>query len=244
MARLNPSLALDLNSPLLAARLSRCPREPGPLCHALRSGAATLCRVWLKAYHRLTIVGRDNLPTEGSFVIVSNHASHLDALCLLAALPMRKLHQTYPAAAADYFFTSVPRLAFAVVCINALPFHRLAHVHQSMAMCREVLGSGDNVLIVFPEGTRTTDGKVGAFRRGVGDLVAGRNVPVVPCHLEGAFEALPKGSRFPRPRRLTLRIGSPRTFADRSATKAEALEICRELRDAVVSLSERRISRC
>jgi len=41
---------------------------------------------------------------------VSNHASHLDALCLLAGLPLRKLHETYPAAAADYFFTSVPRM--------------------------------------------------------------------------------------------------------------------------------------
>jgi 1-acyl-sn-glycerol-3-phosphate acyltransferase len=232
------NLAADLEQTLLA-RLGRCPREPDLLCYALRSTSALLCRAWLRAYHGLRIVGKENLPTSGAFVIVSNHSSHLDALCLLAALPVRKLHNTYPAAAADYFFTSVPRIAFAAVCLNALPFGRLDHVRQSMAMCREVLAAeGDNVLIVFPEGTRTTDGKVGAFRRGIGSLVAGRRVPVVPCHLEGTAAAMPKGAWFPRPRKLTLRIGTPMRFDDRPPTKADAFQIGQELRDAVLALKE------
>ncbi|HEY7087042.1 MAG TPA: lysophospholipid acyltransferase family protein [Tepidisphaeraceae bacterium] len=220
----------------LLERLSRCPREPDLLCYAARAGSALLCRAWLKAYHRLTIIGRENLPASGPFVLVANHSSHLDTLCLLAALPMHKLHNTYPAAAADYFFTSVPRIAFAAVCINAMPFGRADHVRQTMTMCREILSGGENVLIVFPEGTRTTDGKVGAFRRGIGDLVAGRKVHVVPCHLEGAFEAMPRGRWFPRPRKLTLRIGSPMNFEDRDASKADAIEISAQLRDAVVAL--------
>ena len=64
-------------------------------------------------------------PADESFVLVANHASHLDTLCLLAALPLRRLHRAYPAAAADYFFVNVARRALAVLVVNALPFHRV-----------------------------------------------------------------------------------------------------------------------
>src|SRR3982750_3917646 len=87
--------AIDAHDSLVA-RLSRCPREPDVLCYAARSASAVLCRAWLKMYHRLEIVGPENLPDEGPFVLLSNHTSHLDALCLLAALPIRRLHSTYP----------------------------------------------------------------------------------------------------------------------------------------------------
>jgi 1-acyl-sn-glycerol-3-phosphate acyltransferase/long-chain acyl-CoA synthetase len=224
----------DLDQSLLA-RLGRCPREPNVLCYAARSASAMLCRAYLRLYHRLHIVGRENLPARGPLVIVSNHASHLDVLCLLAALPLGKVHHAYPAAAADYFFTSIPRMALSAICINALPFGRLDHVRQSMSLCRQVLDAG-HVLIVFPEGTRTTDGKVGAFRRGIGELVAGRNVPVVPCHLGGTFAALPRGRRLPRPLRLTLHIGRPLSFAHRERAKAETIVISNELRDEVIAL--------
>ena len=226
-------------SQTLVARLSRCPRQPGAACLMIRRVSAVLCRSWLKLYHRLDIHGRENLPASGPCILVANHASHLDALCLLAALPMSKLHKTYPAAAADFFFSSVPRVAFAALCINAMPFHRRRNgIRQSITTCRQILGDRrDNVLIVFPEGTRTTDGKLAAFRRGVGDLVAGRNVPVVPCHLQGTFDALPKGTWFPRPRKLRLRIGKPLSFEDREPTKSDAIQIGEQLRQAVVALS-------
>lgn len=228
--------AVDLADTLIG-RLTRCPRQPDVLCYGTRLVSAALLRTWLKLYHRFTIEGRENLPQSGPFVLVANHASHLDALCLLSALPMSKLHEVYPAAAADYFFSSVPRMALSAVCMNAVPFHRLEHVRQSMAACREILRSG-NVLILFPEGTRTTDGKVGAFRRGIGQLVAGRNVPVVPCHLEGTFRAMPKGTLVPRPRKLTLRIGRPMRFSDRTTAKQDTIDIANELWAAVCALEE------
>jgi len=56
--------------------------------------------------------------------MVANHTSHLDALCLTAALPLRKLHRAFPAAAEDYFFVKLPRLAVAVFVVNALSFCR------------------------------------------------------------------------------------------------------------------------
>ena len=90
--------ATDLDQPLIE-RLRRFPREPDLTIYGLRSIAALTIRGWLRFYHRLKISGASNLPREGSFVIVSNHGSHLDTLCLLAALPLRKLHRAFPAAA-------------------------------------------------------------------------------------------------------------------------------------------------
>ena len=95
----------------------------------------------MRVYHRLEIIGRENLPAQGSCVIVANHTSHLDTLCLLAAMPLRKLHRVFPAAAQDYFFVSVPRLAIAAVVINALPFGRQRNIRHSLDICRELLAN-------------------------------------------------------------------------------------------------------
>src|SRR5437660_1559188 len=101
--------ARDLDQTLVE-RLRRFAREPDMLVYGLRSLVALIIRGWLRAYHRFEIVGLENLRDNGSFVMVANHSSHLDALCLLAAVPLRKLHRAFPAAAADYFFKSVPRI--------------------------------------------------------------------------------------------------------------------------------------
>ena len=92
--------ALDLAQPLLE-RLRHFPREPDMLVYAVRSLAALLIRGWLRFYHRFTIVGGENLPADESFILVANHSSHLDSLCLLSALPLGKLHRAFPAAAMD-----------------------------------------------------------------------------------------------------------------------------------------------
>ena len=149
--------ARDLDQPLVE-RLKGFPREPDMSVYVMRSLAALTLRGWLRTYHRLTISGREHLPAEGSFVMVANHASHLDALCLLAALPLRKLHRAFPAAAQDYFFVSIPRIAAAAVVVNALPFSRHTNVRQSLDLCRRLLESPGNILILFPEGTRSSDG--------------------------------------------------------------------------------------
>lgn len=68
--------------------------------------------------------------------------------------------------------------------------------------------------VLFPEGTRTRTGATARFKRGVGMLVAGTHVPVVPCRLRGTFEAWPPHRRLPRPGKITLTVGPPLHFAD------------------------------
>ena len=70
---------------MLIERLRRLPREREMLCRGIRCIISLIVRAWLKVYHRFSIVGLENLPADGSFVLVANHASHLDTLCLQAA---------------------------------------------------------------------------------------------------------------------------------------------------------------
>jgi 1-acyl-sn-glycerol-3-phosphate acyltransferase len=217
-------------------RLRQFPREPDMLVYGLRSLAALIIRALLRIYNHFEIIGHQNLRTNRSLVLVANHCSHIDTLCLLAALPLRKLHRAFPAAASDYFFQSVPRLWAAAILVNALPFARQARVRQSLSLCRELLADPGTILIIFPEGTRSTTGEVGEFKSGIGALVAGRDVAVAPCFIDGSFRAWPKGKRLPRPRKVRLIVATPRNYRDRRTDKIDICAIAAELRDAVNGL--------
>jgi 1-acyl-sn-glycerol-3-phosphate acyltransferase len=78
---------------------------------------------------------------------------------------------------------------------------------------------------------------VGEFKPGIGNLLAGTAIPVCPCRLDGAGAALPKGAWFPRPRRVRLTIGPPRSFGALPPGRAGAEQIARELRQAVMELA-------
>src|SRR5438045_6685027 len=234
--------AQDLDQRLIE-RLRNFPREPDMLIYGLRSLVALIIRGLLRIYCRFEIVGNEHVRSNRSFVLVANHSSHLDTVCLLAALRLRQLHRAFPAAAADYFFKSVPRTWIATVVVNALPFARQTHVRQSLAICGELLANAGNVLIIFPEGTRSTTGKLQEFKGGIGALVAGRDVSVLPCYLDGAFRAWPKGKRIPRPRKVRLIIGAPLSFGAILPDKNANAAIATELRAAVDRLAQHHAGR-
>ncbi len=227
--------AEDLDQTLLE-RLRRFPRKPDMLVYGARSLAALMLRAAMRTYHRLQVTGRENLPKEGSFVLVANHTSHLDTLAILSAMPLRKLHQVFPAAAKDFFFVSIPRLAIASIVVNALPFDRETHIRQSLSLCQNLLENPGNVLLLFPEGTRTTTGKMGEFKPGIGLLLANTPCPVVPCYVDGAYRAWPKGRWLPRPYRVRLTIGQARSYSHLKRGKRAAQEISEDLRKAIVAL--------
>ena len=218
-------------------RLKACPREPDPFIYAARISTAVAIRAALRTYNRLEIVGREHLPSKGSFLLAANHSSHLDAVALLSALPLRSLNRAYPIAARDYFGENRARLALTAIIANVMLFDRNSKSADDLALCRRMLNEQNNVLVMFPEGTRSTDGSVGIFRRGIGLLLAGAPYPVVPCYLDGTFKAWPKGSFIPRPSRVRLAIGKPRTYEGVERTDAGALHICAELRNAVLALA-------
>jgi long-chain acyl-CoA synthetase len=162
--------------------------------------------VFYGQYLRLTVQGRQNLPRHGAYILAANHQSHLDAGAVLTALgaDSRRLHVV---AARDYFFDTPWKGSFFAELLNAIPFDRHGDFAPGMQACREALEAGDPLLI-FPEGTRSPDGRLQQFKAGLGVLAVELGVPVVPTRIDGTHEALPKGRRLPRPRRVTVTFGS------------------------------------
>jgi 1-acyl-sn-glycerol-3-phosphate acyltransferase len=202
----------------------------------LRTAIQLGMRAVLRNYNRVDVVGRGNLPIDRSFVMICNHSSHLDAVCLLSTLPLGRIHHAFPVAAADYFFSTRLRSLLSIIAINGVPLDR-ANGGSGLDVCRQLLRGSKTVLIIFPEGTRSCSGALGRFRSGVARLVAGTDVPVVPCYLSGAFEAWPRHRRLPRPGALRLRIGRPQTFPDVSPLDREGVAaISSRLRDEIIAL--------
>lgn len=203
--------ARDLGLPL-AARLRSTSREPSLAGMAVNRAWSGCVRGYLAAFHGFAVIGREHLPAEPPFVLVANHGGHLDALALAAAVPRRLSHRVHSLAAGEVFFRSLPIAAFASAAVNALPVWREHTSAEDLAFLRQRLVEDRLVFILFPEGTRSRDGVMARFRPGVGALVAGSDVPVVPCFLQGSHAAWPPGRHLPRPGRVGLRIGSPLTF--------------------------------
>jgi 1-acyl-sn-glycerol-3-phosphate acyltransferase len=184
-------------------------REAGLLSTTLNTCWRLAMRGYLAAYHRLEVEGMHLLPAQPSFVLVANHSSHLDAIVLTASLPCRHFGCVYPIAAGDTFFERPLIATFASSCLNALPIWRKRSCGHSLEELRERLLHDRCIFIIFPEGTRSRTGEMATFKPGLGRLVCGTDVPVVPCHIAGAWRAFPPGAAVPRPHVIRLRIGSP-----------------------------------
>lgn len=220
-----------------AARLRSLAREPGLGTRATSAIWRTATRNFLSLVYRLQVEGRDNVPAEPPFVLIGNHCSHLDALTLAAAMPASLSGRTFALAAGDTFFTSDASSAFAAYAINALPIWRKHTSADDLGTLRHRLLEDRCVLILFPEGTRSRTGTLGRFRPGIGALVAGTPVPVVPCFLHGAFDAWPPGRRLPGPGRLRLVIGRPLTFETTSTDRDGTIAVAAACEAAVQALS-------
>jgi 1-acyl-sn-glycerol-3-phosphate acyltransferase len=225
---------------LPAAERWRSLRREAGLPSALAHDAwCALTGAYLKGYHRFRIDGRQHLPEQPPFVVVANHASHLDALALAVGLPPRFRSRAFPIAAGDTFFETKATAAFAAIFLNALPMWRKKCGSHAMETLRERLVGGDAIYLLFPEGTRTRTGEMAHFRAGIGMLVAGTNVPVVPAYLDGCFAAMPSTARFPRPGAISLRFGVPETFPRVANDRAGWHEVAAALEESVRVLRPR-----
>ena len=157
------------------------------------------------------VEGRDRVAAAGAPVLlIANHSSHLDAPSVLRALPAELRRRTAVAAADDYFYRGRWRGGAATAVLNTFPFARSGSVRPSLEYCAELVERGWSVLI-YPEGTRSPDGRLQEFERGIGVLAMRLGVPVVPVAIWGTHEVLPKGQRLPRRGAVRVRFGAPIT---------------------------------
>jgi 1-acyl-sn-glycerol-3-phosphate acyltransferase len=141
-------------------------------------------------------------------IFAANHSSHADTSLVLHALPDRTREQTVVAAAADYWFKR-PLLGNLVsLFLNTFPFSRTGGAQGQLHSSSMLLKSGWN-LVLFPEGSRSPDGRIQEFKPGVGHLAGETGTPVVPLHIQGAHRIMPKGQKLPLPGPARVRIGKP-----------------------------------
>jgi len=182
--------------------------------------AAILC-------YRVRHWGQHNIPAEGGVLVVSNHQSHFDPPLVGMACPRRMNYL-----ARDTLFRFGP-FRWLIQSLDAIPIDRegigLAGIKESLRRLKR----GEMVLI-FPEGTRTPDGEIGAFRPGFTALAVRSRSAILPVAVEGAYSAWPRRNLFPRFGTIHVMYGEP-IGPDEAATMSE-----RELGQAV----EQRVREC
>ena len=172
----------------------------------------------------MNVRGRENLPKKGPAILVANHNSHLDTLTLMALFPLRDLHLLRPAAAADYFLANKYLAWFASTIINIIPLARGGVKKNPLADLEAALDR-DEILILFPEGSRGEPEQRAEFKRGVAFLAKARpEVPVHPVYMHGLGKALPKGSFFLVPFNCDVMAGEALSWTGDAASFMEGLE--------------------
>lgn len=194
-------------------RLRSSRREGGLIDACAQFTARQLVRAYMTVWHRVEHDGKGHLPKECPLVMVANHASHLDSVVMASILPWNIRKTMFPLAAGDVFFETPVRTVLAAGIINALPMWRKNMGRHALSDLRTRLIEDRCGYILFPEGKRSPDGALLPFKSGLGMLVAGTGVPVVPCYIRGAFEALNREQVVPRPAKIRIRIGTPLSFA-------------------------------
>lgn len=174
-------------------------------------------QTFFHVYLRMQRLGRDHIPASGPAIVAANHRSFFDPF-IIGTMARRPMYYV----AKRELFEMNPILAWLLNALGAFPVDRGAGDTSMIDTAKELLARGEIVLI-FPEGTRTRPGGLGRAKRGVGRLALETGVPVVPIAIIGT-EAIRRGWRL-RPHRVRVRAGKPLFFAAEEATPAAATEV-------------------
>ncbi len=186
-----------------------------------------LCWVVSQAWFRFRYAGRARVPATGPVLLVTNHQSHLDPVLVGIACP----RQMGALARHDLF---IGPLGWLIRSLGAVPIDRRRGGVAGFKATLEMLRRGKTML-VFPEGTRTTDGRLQPFHSGFCVLARRSGATIVPVALDGAYAAMPRGSIFPRPVPVRLQFCRPLTSQEMAAlTDDQVAElVAQRIRDAL-----------
>jgi len=164
-----------------------------------------LNRQVMRTLFGLRVENPSRFPDTG-FVIIANHTSYLDAPALAAALSYTTARRSYWAGDPVLLFSKRWQRSL-MRAVHGYPVAEHAPA-EALAISSKLLQRGDNI-VWFPEGWRSPDGQLQPFLPGIGHLLLKTPVPVVPAHIDGAFEAYPRDRRFPRLGQIRVKFGEP-----------------------------------
>jgi 1-acyl-sn-glycerol-3-phosphate acyltransferase len=184
-------------------------------------------------YFRWRVYGAENVPVTGGVILAANHASFLDPPLVGSGL---KRDINYLARESLFRFPLVGAL---LRSWNSVPVDRDGGGAKGLKIILGRLLDGAGI-ILFPEGTRTPDGKLQPARAGIGLVVAKSNAPVVPVRVFGTFEAYGRNVKFPRPKRIAVKYGTPMRFEKlraeaKDCSKDRLKQIYQEIADEIMA---------
>ena len=220
----------------IAMDIERWLAPTGTLLTAVGFVLYALNWLFMRGLFRLRFTGVERLPEAGPFVVTPNHVSYLDALAIAAALPWRRLWHVYWSGGMLLLFSSTVARLFSRA-MHLFPVDS-RYPDAALETAVRVLRSG-NILVWFPEGWRSPDGTLQRFLPGIGQLLMRSGAPAVPAYIAGAFEALPRGRRIPKFRRITVTFGRPSPVASLRASgigRTDEERAANALRQCVIAL--------
>lgn len=162
-----------------------------------------ILRGYFRLFHRITIVGSENIPDKGPFVLaLGAHRSILDTP--LAAMTSKRLLRYMGGEA--YF--NIPVFGAFLLLVGGFPVERDVTDRQALRLSEDLLRAG-HPLVIFPEATRGSGASVGEVREGTAFIAARAGVPIVPVGIGGSERALGIGAKLPKPTKLALVVGVP-----------------------------------
>jgi 1-acyl-sn-glycerol-3-phosphate acyltransferase len=157
--------------------------------------------IFFKVFNRLEVIGSENIPEEGGTIVAANHMSYLDPPVIGAALKRRATYM-----AREGLF-NIPLLG-AIVRSFSFPVRRGRPQPSTIKEAVKRLKQGE-LIVMFPEGSRSINGNLLNAKRGVGVIAAISRMPVVPTFIKGTEKVLPVGAKFLRTAKITVIFGKP-----------------------------------
>ncbi|MBX7232518.1 MAG: 1-acyl-sn-glycerol-3-phosphate acyltransferase [Bdellovibrionales bacterium] len=172
--------------------------------------ALLLKEILFRFYVRLQVKGdfKKVWQHNSRLILISNHSSHLDAVSITAAIPYRYWRHLYISAAKDYWFANPLFTFFSKHCLGAIPIDRKDKKGEAIRLCTTLLTNLSHIwMIIFPEGTRSKDGNLQNFKRGISLFSERTKTPLLFLYLEGNSTLWPKGKLLPSPGKLIVHVG-------------------------------------
>ncbi|MEW5758810.1 MAG: AMP-binding protein [Candidatus Omnitrophota bacterium] len=200
--------------------------------------STSLLYLIFKIFWKIEIKNKEQLPTNGPYIICPNHASFLDGFAIGISLPYIIRQKAFFFGLTAYFENKI--ISWSDKFLKVIPIDPLTNLTGAMQAASFVL-KNNRIMCIFPEGERSSDGNVKNFKKGVGILAKELNVVLVPVYIAGSFSAWGRGRKFPRSHPITVIFGKPKTWQEFKQNNTtpdidEYQVIANGIRDEVIKL--------